>query len=524
MAGGNELMAAGSRVAEAAAPTAAAFLRSSGVVPALARGGVRFAQGATAGAASTPLTSAASDQSIGEQALENALTGGVIATGLPIAVAAGRGARNALLPFTAKGRNILAERGATNIVNQFTGGQPVTLNTGEIVPGSKPTLAEAADHAGLSSLQRAVAAHNPQPFVVRQEENAAARSAIFEAASGTPEQIERAVAARDVAAKHALGQVFSPTNAKPADITPVQDAITSTLASPGGNRPAVKNAMAAVQGMLSRDGKPITDPEDLYESVRKGIADLLDKSDMTTPYGRQAASELIAVRERLDDAIDAAAPGFKKYMADYAASSAPITSMKFLQGLNLTDAKGNITLAKVQTAIRRLDDQLSNAGVKPAKATTLAQRQALSDIRDDLLRAQGLTKGMGPGSPTVKNLLDQQKLGFVARNVGPAATRAAGALIGGAVGHQFGTEGSGIGALIGEEAGGWVGRRIPDVNALVRGATQTKLEDLLLNPAQNTRLLSGGGAGATNLFPGGIPPHVVPLAVLAKNRLLQRGR
>jgi hypothetical protein len=192
--------------------------------------------------------------------------------------------------------------------------------------------------------------------------------------------------------------------------------------------------------------------------------------------------------------------------------------MKFLQGLNLTDAKGNITLAKVQTAIGRLDDQIAAAGVKAGKSVTTVQRDALLSIRDDLLRATNIGKGMPIGSSTVKNLIDQQRLGFAA-HVGPGTLRGIGAAAGGVLGGLHSVEGAGAGAFAGEQLGGLLGRNIPDINALLRAGTQQKLENLMLHPSSYS---PSAGTGATNLFPGGVPPHVVPLAVIAKNRLLHR--
>jgi hypothetical protein len=97
MAGGNELMALGTKGLEAAAPGVAALLRSgTGAGPALARTLARGAQGATVGAAVTPLTSAASDQPLPEQMAQGAEFGAAAGIGGPLLQSLGAGAANAL--------------------------------------------------------------------------------------------------------------------------------------------------------------------------------------------------------------------------------------------------------------------------------------------------------------------------------------------------------------------------------------------------------------------------------------------
>ncbi len=407
------------------------------------------------------------------------LTGGVLpALGAGVA-AGGRavgGLVNRLIPDAAT----QAVNRAKGIIETFAGG-PVQPNAAELVPGSKPNLAESTGNTGVAALTRALRDLNPNsPLVTREAENAAARGTHFEGAAGTPEEVKAALAARDKAATTQLKSVFQPNQA-PANTKPVTDTINDILSGSSGARPAVKKAMGEVLEILNNDGKPITDPKTLYDSVRKSIGDLISGKDLTKGYGKIAASQLIAVQDKLDEVIEASAPGFKQYLEDYAKASAPANSMEFLQGLNLTDAKGNITLAKVQNAIKRLQSQQAAPGIKGGKAVTTAQQQALESIRDDLLRADTINQGKSIGSNTVQNAMAQKRLGFAQRILPEGLGATAGAGLGHLVAGPYGAE---VGGFIGDRIGAAVGASRMARQQQSQNLLQATLEDMLLNPAK----------------------------------------
>jgi len=465
-------------------PGAVAKLVAAKSLPALMAAG---AKGGAAIGGLFGLGTPSEDNSVGGRvgnALTGAATGALTGGALPLA-GAGLGAAgrqvgrvtNKLFPSVEE----VASKKAKGIIDQFAGGS-VTPVANEIVPGSKPTLAEATGNAGVASLTRALRDLNPNsPLVAREGQNAAARLSHLETAAGTPEEAAALVAARDKAATSNLKAVFDPVRGQAADIAPLRQQISDILAGPNGARSAVKTSMKDVLSVLDNEGKPITDPEKLYHSVRKEIGDLISGKDLTKSYGKQAAAELISVRDALDGVIEQSAPGFKKYLNEYAQASAPITSMEFLQGLNLTDAQGKITLSKVQNAIKRLEAQKAGAGVKAGKAVTDTQAEALKAIRDDLLRAQHISLGKAIGSNTVQNLTAQRKLGILDK-YGPEGI---GATIGGGIGvltHLPG--GPEIGAGLGARVGNVLGKSRLDRLAKTQELTQANLEDMLLNPAR----------------------------------------
>lgn len=417
-------------------------------------------------------------------ALVGAATGTATGAALPVAAApvaaAGRylgGLANKLIP---SGENAAAAK-ANSLINEFSGG-PLHINNGtELVPGSKPTLPEVTGNPGAAALYRTLRDLNPNsPLVARETENQAARGSAFENVAGTHEDIEALADARDKEASAARDHVFSSSNGGTTDVAPVVGKIQEILSGSSGNRPAVKTAMSDAMGMLHRDnGETITDPKTLYDSARKGINDLISGKDLTKSYGATAASQLISVRDALDEAIEKQAPGFKDYLSKYEEASGPIDALKFLQGQNITDAKGNLTLAKVQGAIKRLDQQQAAPGVKQGKSVTDAQRNVLESIRDDLLRAQNTSLGKAIGSNTVQNAIAQKRLGL-AQHVNPTT----GTVLGTGLGYVFGgPQGAEAGAAAGNALGG-VANKIFNYSRVTPEMIQNHLEQQMLNPTQ----------------------------------------
>jgi hypothetical protein len=179
--------------------------------------------------------------------------------------------------------------------------------------------------------------------------------------------------------------------------------------------------------------------------------------------------------------------------------------MSYLQGLNLTDAQGNITLAKVDSALKSLEKARRAPGVNEAKSVTADQINALTSLRDDLLRAKGSEAGKAPGSPTFQNLATNNIL----QNALPGPVRA---LMGGTNGP--------IATLAGKAG-----------NLIYGGANdaiQGRLGQMLLNPneglaalsnvrgAQPTLMLRGNGL-LNSIYPDLLPAATVGGGVASRN-------
>ena len=450
-----------------AGQTGAPLAEGAGVIPKVGNALLRTASQSTAGA----------QLGAGGAALtgQNPVTGAEVGAILPVAGEAGRevgGAINGLVtPLTDSGQQALAQ----NAVSAFADGGPTVVNTNQLIPGVQPTLAQATGNPGVAALERSVR-NTPQganAFAARDQANAAARLAATESVTGTPATLDAAIADRSATALPKLENALtgatssapvttaaqtptldatrkmlgvqdasdeainwaskllpptgdagdSPVITGLADPRPVISTIDDILAGPTGQRDAVANSLRSVRSKLvstdPQTGIPIyqTDPAQLY-GVRQHATDLISPLAKGDGGGPLAAKQLTQITGALDQAIEAGAPGYGDYMQTYADMSKPVDQQRFLQGLNLQNPQGDITLPKVNSAINSAETLRSAKGANDAKSLTDDQMNYLYSLREDLRRESNSSLGMGRiGSSTVQNLASTQmmnKLGVAA--------------------------------------------------------------------------------------------------------------
>lgn len=467
-------------------------------------------EGALGGAEIAGATSSGHDQPLATQIGEGAEGGALLGPLGPIVQGTGRylgsAGKSLIAPFTEGGRAKLA-----NTTLQDFAGSPLSVGAHEIVPGSTPTLAEATGNANIATLQRSARDLNPQPFTALEAKNSQARSDLLDKHAGTSQDVDAAQASLDAQAKNVVSTIFKP--GQKVDTAPVVSEIDNILEGPGGKRTAVQGALTKLRTKLvNKDGSLESDPETVYNSARKEIGDMLSgKSD--SKADQAASRELMNVRDVLDERMTKAVPGFDSYLSDYSSAAKPIEAAKYLQGLNLKDAQGNITLAKAQSALNSIAKQRQAGGVNPAKSLTQDHIDALTSIRDDLLRKANVEKGKSIGSPTVQNIATQNMLGGVFGNrlqglaghlVPPPALLGSG--IGGGLGYIAGPTGAAIGSGVGTVLGHLAGEGIKSKNALV----QHQLEDILLNPSKYMPTQRGQNLPLNRLrllAPAGVAAH-----------------
>lgn len=413
------------------------------------------------------------------------------------------------------------QAGPQDALNAAAKGGNQTANFDEIIPGSKPTLAQATGNAGIAALERAAQSRAPNAFNELQQQNNSARSDFFNNLRGNPETLQNAIDEREQTALPMLKDAL--TGAGDADSSPVMSTIRGILGSEAGQRDAVKSAMKPIIAKLDIGAVTTKDPlipgsqqrvdpngsglqynvNQLY-GIRKSINDQLENvSGRDNSSAQQASRELIQVRDSLDDAIQQAAPGFKEYLNSYSTLSRPIEAQRYLQNLDLTNAGSQqMTLSKVKSAITKIDRAQQQPGANAAKSITDDQYNGLKALQADLQRESNSNLGMGRGSNTFQNLATNQLIealgsGGVMRAAAPSSLGAGlGYLAGGPVGAAMGGT---VGGTIGNMVGNAMRNQAPDVEA--------KLINLLLNP-EGAAYLRGAQSG---------------VAPAADNALLQRG-
>lgn len=334
---------------------------------------------------------------------EHAGTGAVVGGVLPPVVSglgevghrAAKGAMSIVKPFTAKGQDEIAG----NVIRRFAEGGPAAVSAAQIVPNSMPTLAEATGNAGIARLQNAARDLRPNAFVERETQNAAARTAAFDEIAGDAGKLDffkasRSEAAGDLYTK-ALDQANVPDNIPPY----IKGQITQLL-----KRPSINDASKVAQRLaMERGERPAaTGSLRALHDVKTALDDKIGEAVRAGKGGEAKALE--ATKSKLLDVMEKLSPEYGEARVTYAQMSQPINAMESLQGLRLTDAQGNITLAKVQNALRGLEANRQAPGVSAAKSVTDEQMRTLEAIRDDLLRQSNLGLGRSIGSNTFQNL------------------------------------------------------------------------------------------------------------------------
>lgn len=418
--------------------------------------------------------------------------------GNPLAPVVG-GLAGGLVPPAIKSVKVRAtpQELAGNLINENMGGfapegEFSFPKENPLVPGVQNTLTEVTGNPNVALMQRQLQSKNPAGFKDRENANESAREQYFDKASGTPQDIETMVKAREAQRAADTANIFKP--GQDAKATPVIKKIDEILNGPGGERTAVKNTLTKIRSMIAKekDGAMALEksPEKLYRSVKHEIEDMMDKKNLNNPEGRQASYELNQVKQVLDDVIEKATPGYKKYLDNYREASAKIDASQWLQDLKLTDAGGKYTLAKVKNALENAKSQRKDRGIQDAKHLTKDQMETLQNLHDDLLkREQPMRESMDRGSPTKQNLLAeagmQSKLGATNAILGVPSPEMAGVMAGSALSKITGIPGGAyLGSLAGRYSNYKSGQRTQAANQ--------SIENFILNPKEYKEYLLKG--------------------------------
>lgn len=443
------------RLAMATGKGAISALTPAGIARAGAKYGPQAINKAAEFLAAKPVTQTAAGAAAGGTT-EALLQGGVdprlaVVAGLgagmgvvPAVGTVGRAVQSAAAPFTRGGQEYIV--GST--LRQFASDPELAIQQAraaqQLVPGSYPTLPEAARDPGLLALQAATATRSPEgmPILARGGEQMAARQQALESAAGmTPGQAEQAITALrarqdveipamfpegqqvqvvrnqapEVASQQQLiEQVFGPApSAAPKmptlDLRPIENRITDIAGSREGARTPVKSFL----GFATRELDGVTDLGTLF-SKRQNLADVLSgKFTGTTPEGvdlsniKLAYSEGKKVLNAIDDQIETLRPGYKAKMKEYGAEREKIGRAETIEEIR---RKAEVGEVMPQVDVRPLSANQFRRQLE-ANADVIArldpsQQKILTDVMADLERSAAVRAGnvKAPGSDTFRNM------------------------------------------------------------------------------------------------------------------------
>lgn len=292
----------------------------------------------------------------------------------------------------------------------------------ELVPGSQPTMAQVSRDPGLISAEKAIGqAFDPQGVLLqRRAEQNAARQAYMQNMLdeiGTPEglkaNLDRTI---DEAMRPAFAG-FSPG----AYTEPIFNTIKKIAADPAlGPRKPVQDALKFVTQRLNQKSVDITNPESLY-AVRKDIAEAIKGTyDSQRPGLRLASGQLIEINKSIDNAIEAAAPGYRDYMDLYRSRAIPLRQREELDALRagaqdiITDPITGVRILSPVKFRREFEKRIASGALADVK---LDKRQMLMlhNIAEDLDRGAAIQSATirSPGSDTMRNFSVANAIGRV---------------------------------------------------------------------------------------------------------------
>jgi hypothetical protein len=344
----------------------------------------------------------------GESRTENALMGGAANAALPMAAGVYKAGRALVEPVLNPGKT------AARVVEQFAD-DPQALRLAaagakEIIPGSRPTLAEVAQQPGISTLQRGMS-NQPGPMqkaiTDRAMENNAARVGFLDDLAGTDGKLDFNKAMRQQAAETLYAKAFAEM---PEDSAWIKGEVTKLT-----QRPAFVSALKDGQEMAMNLGIKVSPdvPENTTQILHFTKMALDDKIESAVRAGNGNSSRaLIDTRDKLVSLMESKgfSPSYREARDTFKQMSKPINEMEMAGDLRakllpaMNDATGT-TPTKLYAdgmagEVRRRQGDLSRMSPE--------FQGKVGDLMGDLQRrasAEGL--GRPTGSPTAQYLTTQ---------------------------------------------------------------------------------------------------------------------
>lgn len=380
------------------------------------------------------------------------IAAGIVGGALPgvastsVLKAAGRGTAGAFQPIVESGRRRIAGQALRSAATNADDAVNALAQSGDdIVRGSQATTAQVARDPGLAWLETRLRGIGDARFSQRASAQNAARQALADsiADGGLPERIAARVAHRETVTQTLRDNAFTQARGQRVPTERILADIDNLLADPENAGRSVQQALKSVRGQIAGEvdsavrapdgtqvvsSNPLTDARALY-AVRKEINRILEGRFVGADESvlRYAGSQLVRVRDSIDNAITEVAPSWRQYLTKYAQLSKPIERAETMQDIrsrtalaapDIATGRDFISQAKWKQVVDRAMPELE-------RTMTRGQIQKLQRITTDLDRGAAVAAaGKVPGSDTAANLAMSGQISvanIVARALGTSA-------------------------------------------------------------------------------------------------------
>ena len=282
------------------------------------------------------------------------------------------------------------KRGAVDSSGRIEPSLGTSQRPGQIVPGSKPTAAEAAAPAGraeFSALERDVAAHKPSDYLARGKEQQAAREASLATIAKTPKELKAAIATRGSNAEANYASAFK--NSIKADPA------LARIANSDYFEKAVEEARKIAR---TENIDPKRDMGHFLHLVKRGLDKQLEKIG-DGALGGEEKRAVQGVRKELIGWLGKNVPGYDKARTTFASDSKPINRMVVGQELEkvlkppISDIAevGKQRFGPFAASIRDSSQVIKKGGGDPRfgelkDILTPSEMKKVNDIASDLAR------------------------------------------------------------------------------------------------------------------------------------------
>lgn len=337
--------------------------------------------------------------------------------------AVSQGAKGLLEPLTKGGQERIAQRVLQSSATDPVKAAQFASSAKEIVPGSKPTLAQVARDPGLAQLERTML-NNPEYAPALSQRFGAQRAARLDAVqnvAGKGDYYDLIKQGRKVFADEdygkAIAQGFDQDMAKV-----MQPQIESLM-----QRPSIKAAQSDAVRLAAESGKTLDNFGSVegMDWIKKALDNQISKASIPgSSIGKADLAALTQTKNDLMLTIEQIAPAYKAANQNYAAMSRQVNGMEVARDLLGKLNKPGSKYAQPGTAkemgdaystelAKSIDSVKKATGMNKGLADVMPTRDiySLENVARDLGRKSAAENmGRATGSNTVQNMASQNML------------------------------------------------------------------------------------------------------------------